>query len=111
MADVVVSGAGSTAVNGTYAEGETVNGKPSYTKGDVTIQWELDGELLYWGMFGNGYYYYASLDDTVTPDLATTWEIIEGAEPAPTVTAAAAGGFHPINMNAQMQSLTGGMRG
>lgn len=43
--------------------------------------------------------------------MASSESVTESYRPVLTVTYSAAGGFHPINMNAQMQSLSGNMRG
>ena len=89
---MIVSGAGKTAVNGTYIQDGTFEGKPKYKKADnanLVISatynkgWILDDRYLMVS-------YYMSNNDVPTPDLAT-WETFEngiGSLPAPTVTAA-----------------------
>jgi len=86
MADMIVSGAGTTTVNGTYVESGTVNGKPYYAKESFTIkwaasQWQIKSFLLW----------YFSNNDVATPDLCTTWNSFEGFDPVPTVTASGGG--------------------
>jgi len=88
--NMIVSGAGSTAVNGIYAPDGTNDGKAKYrgiVKTDATIGWN-DG-LNQWLIeesdeFGTNYY---STNDVATPDLVTEWQIDNGDLPAPTVTA------------------------
>ena len=97
MTDMIVSGAGTTAVNGTYVENGTVNGKPKYTFGNYYIYWS-NGYVASnppdeggWTL-ANGGNWYVSPDNTATPDLAT-WQVgfYTGAAPAPTITAASTG--------------------
>lgn len=48
MTDMVVSGAGTSAVNGTYVEnGTSLEGVPKYEKGIYTIIWDSDNEYWY----------------------------------------------------------------
>ena len=87
MANIIVSGAGATEVNGTYAESGEEGGKPLYAKAnsDIVIGWDSSGV---WVIGTSDYvtaYYYSS-DDVATPDLCTTWEVNEGEPPVPTVT-------------------------
>lgn len=103
MANMIVSGAGTTAVNGTYVENGTMNGKPKYTFGSYIIYYA--GDYTYvpsdppdragWTIYGDGSGWYVTPDDTATPDLAT-WQVglLSGAAPAPTVTAAPSGTTH-----------------
>lgn len=81
MANMIVSGAGSTEVNGTYAENGIVNDRPYYTYGINYIKWFGS----YWAIRGDLNYYYSN-DNVATPDLCTTWRWDEGELPAPTVT-------------------------
>jgi hypothetical protein len=84
--NMIVSGAGTAAANGTYLLDGTQGGKPKYTKqGDATtfIQWTDP----IWELLSNFNRQYFAFVDTATPDLASTWEVLEGAAPAPTVTA------------------------
>ena len=102
MADMIVSGAGTTAVNGTYVESGTANGKPKYTFGSYTIFYSGDDgyvgsdppDMGGWTLSGGGDWY-VTPDNTATPDLAT-WQVgyYSGAAPAPTVTAASSGTSH-----------------
>ena len=92
---MVVSGAGTTAVNGTYVENGTLNGKPLYI-----MQGQVDYPRIYF-MSGSWYIYafntykgrlYYSNESVDTPDLCTTWNVSAwGTPPVPTVTAAGGG--------------------
>ena len=90
MADMIVSGAGSSVINGTYIESGTYNGRSMYDNGNYRILWLGAG----WGIvnYVNLAYYYRSTDDVATPDLVTTWTVYQtGILPVPTVTAASSG--------------------
>ena len=119
MADMIVAGAGSTEYNGTYVESGTYGGKPyyEYNNGEyvVTMRWGWsdppdDFAWLILRVPGSARYY--SSNDVATPDLCTVWRKGLGNLPVPTVTAAGggdpSGALRRTNMNAQMQSLTGG---
>jgi len=100
---MIVSGAGSTEYNGTYAETGTKNGYPRYKKPYANIReglfivsvkgwgaytWVisvagLDSDQDLQIMSGARYY---SEDDVATPDLVTNWIQGQGALPLPTVT-------------------------
>lgn len=86
MTNIIVSGAGSTEVNGTYAVIGEEGGKPIYANNDIYIIWIewIEGWIL--GNVSNNFIYYVSIDDVATPDLCTTWEVYDGEPPAPTVT-------------------------
>lgn len=104
---MVVSGAGSTEYNGTYAETGTKNGYPRYIKpyensrgglfivsikGWGATTWVisaagLDSDQNIQIMSGARYY---SEDDVATPDLVTNWIQSQGALPLPTVTSSPA---------------------
>lgn len=101
--DMIVSGAGSTEYNGTYAETGTKNGYPRYIKpyanprgglfivrieGWGVTTWVispagLDSDQYIQIISGARYY---SEDDVATPDLVTNWIQGQGALPLPTVT-------------------------
>ena len=87
MANIIVSGAGSSEVNGTYAVVDEAGEKPAYANNansDIVIGW-ADG--VWWIMNSSTQViYYFSEDDVATPDLCTTWEVHEGKPPVPTVT-------------------------
>lgn len=105
---MLVSGAGSTEYNGTYAETGTKNGYPRYIKpyenprgglfivslkGYGAYTWVisvagLDSNSNFLIFSGARYY---SEDDVATPDLVTNWIQRQGALPLPTVTAAGGG--------------------
>ena len=88
MANIIVSGAGTTAVNGTYvATGQLSGDKPVYANNansDIVIGWDSI-EWFIMNLSTQVIYYY-SPDDVATPDLCTTWEVIDGEPPVPTVT-------------------------
>lgn len=82
--DIVVSGAGSSVVNGTYAYAGIEDSKPAYETGDNVIRWY---EAAAWQISSSGYGMYYSVDDVATPDLVATWIAFYGVLPLPTVTA------------------------
>jgi len=96
MDTVIVSGAGSEQVNGTYVESGTFTGRPQYLLNgggpDDRIFWGdiSDG----WTIINDGVAFYATSDgealaeDVEFPWLATVWTIQgwEGELPVPTVT-------------------------
>ena len=90
MADMIVSGAGTSEVNGTYVESGTYDGgRPKYVYDNYVLIWSSG-----WGIVTQDFssVYYASDDDVATPDLCTTWKVVmDGELPAPTVTADGAG--------------------
>ena len=96
MADMIVAGAGNSAVNGTYVESGTLNGKPLYIKNSTYgIAWT--GAV--WTIYGDGdtgwrEYVSEYPADFATPDLVTTWFSNASPAPVPTVTAASSGTTH-----------------
>ena len=87
MANIIVSGAGSSEVNGTYAVVDEAGGKPLYANNansDIVIVWDSGA----WNIadMSTQVMYYISEDDVATPDLCTTWEVADGEPPVPTVT-------------------------
>ena len=88
MANIIVSGAGSTEVNGTYVDtGQLSEGRPIYANNansDIVIVWDSSA----WNIadMSTQVMYYISEDDVATPDLCTTWEVADGEPPVPTVT-------------------------
>ena len=110
MADMIVSGAGWTAANGTYAEYGTLGGKPRYRmasagseSGYIYIAWAWDMYMGVnnWGISTNSEdpfsCRYFSADDVATPDLVATWVFSPyGMQipPLPTVTAEQSGTTH-----------------
>lgn len=98
MSSVLVSGAGTASVNGTYTvwASSPLNGKTAYVlsgtepgdPGSDGIYW--DGTQ--WRIYGDGgTFYYFSDDDVAEPWLVTTWQLDNGSEPFPTVTEVASG--------------------
>jgi hypothetical protein len=92
--NIVVSGAGTVEVNGTYTLGGTYNGKNFYvlnTSPIYTIQYATGA----WSIMVNPptpqvapiTYYGSGLTSAATPDLATGWTAVSGAGPVPTVSA------------------------
>ena len=84
--DYIVSGAGTSAVNGTYYENGTYRDKPAYEKegGGAWIFWNnMAGS---WAMYSNknvdNMWYYIGGGDTPPTG---TWNKSAGASPAPTV--------------------------
>lgn len=86
----IVSGAGTAAVNGTYTERGTSDGKPYYNlegqpdnTGIDVIVWQTAS--VRWVIYTNDSMY-QSTDAVAFPWLVTTWVALEGSEPVPTVT-------------------------
>ena len=87
MANIIVSGAGSSEVNGTYVDtGELSGNRPVY-ENNANSDIQLDG-LMIWVIVNvsTGFVYYFSNDNVATPDLCTTWKVYDGEPPVPTVT-------------------------
>jgi hypothetical protein len=94
---IVISGAGTAGVNGTYTRAEEdVNGRPAYEKGDYRISWLL-GNIFdpgdKWAVYDNppaplsASRYYFSTDDVDVPQIVTTWQtggVAVGDLPGPT---------------------------
>jgi len=96
VTQIEVSGSGNPLSHGIYDEMGTYNGKPYYN---------LDGEVgqadtgdpvtgIYWNGTTWGFSYwngvsaevlFFSTDDVDTPDLVTTWQILLGTAPVPTI--------------------------
>jgi hypothetical protein len=82
-----------------------------YTSGNLSTAWINKTGYTYYGLISQ-----EAIDNSAAQ--AAEWIILaneanatESYRPKLTVTYTASGGFHPINMTANMQSLTGGMRG
>ena len=88
MANIIVSGAGSTEVNGTYVDtGELSGNRPYYennANSDIQIVWYGSAWIIM--KMSTQFIYYYSSDDVATPDLCTTWGVYDGEPPVPTVT-------------------------
>ena len=87
MANIIVSGAGSSEVNGTYAVVDEAGGKPVYANNansGIVIEWDVGTWIIMYS--STQFIYYFSEDDVATPDLCTTWEVYDGEPPVPTVT-------------------------
>lgn len=102
MADIIVSGAGTTTVNGTFTERGSVNGYPYYN-----LLGEVDSTTVYvikhdptglgsrwriYGPAGDDEYIASSAGAQATPDLVPAWSVWWGMAPVPTVTASSGGG-------------------
>lgn len=86
---MVVSGAGTSAANGTYAYADLAFSKPRYVNGSNQILWFGLGFDV-WAIFVAGSSVYESTDNVATPDLVTTWAAVSpGIAPVPTVTSTA----------------------
>ncbi len=95
--DYLVSGAGSSEVNGTYVENGTNNDKPYYQKDSYYLLWSTEwpeGWTIKNDMWGDGIEYidmhfpiYSNSTVSDTPP-ATGWECMDGNPPAPTVSQA-----------------------
>jgi hypothetical protein len=83
--NILVSGAGTTAANGTYEPDGMNEGRPEYTKGNYRIFWNT----FEWKIGDDSLFYYASSvpASPATPDLVTEWAAGDGEFPLPTVTA------------------------
>lgn len=109
---MIVAGAGTSEVNGTYAENGTKYEKPRYrmasansVSGYFYVVWTVPLDYWFISVQGsdsvgysqilNGARYY-SADNVATPDLVTNWIQSQGALPVPTVTAA--GGSDPSSI-------------
>jgi hypothetical protein len=90
-AAAVVSGSAMPVLNITYPRAGSLNGRGEYfgNGGSYRISW-TDDAGGYWQFTNDVYstvYYYAT-QDVAFPWLVTVWEVSEGSEPVPTVTAA-----------------------
>jgi hypothetical protein len=86
---MVVAGAGTTAVNGTYEYFgiNPLNGRPVYNNGNKYVSYEDIGiGALAWIILNGNLIAYYSLSDVATPDLCENWTKFDGDDPAPTVT-------------------------
>jgi hypothetical protein len=91
--NIIVASAGTTAVNGTYVSNSAQNDRPVYRLYDALyyIMWDDPDWYIYY--YDTGFtYLYVSTDDVATPDLCTTWTVVDGDAPVPTVTEESAGG-------------------
>ena len=113
--NIIVSGAGTTAVNGTYEYGGMYQDKPYYLYSGHFIfreTWEED-ELCEWiiahgdfdnssPLYSSGVVSYIGVD---TPDLVTTWQRVSGVSlPVPTVTTSAVTHSLPVSAGMVLSS-------
>lgn len=78
--DVVVSGAGTTQVNGTHVFTGMLNGKPRYAKGILAEIFYSAGKWI----VTSGGHGYEQISTAATPP-ASGWQLAGGAAPAPTL--------------------------
>ena len=82
--DYVVSGAGSSSVNGTYTESGTYSGYPQYRLGSTGFYIRFYSG--HWTIFNYDWYetyYYTDIPGSTPP--STGWEVYAGSSPAPSV--------------------------
>ena len=89
--EMVVSGAGTIAVNATYLRDGDYNLKPKYARiggsSYEVIRWNANRWEILDDAGAGGNDVYTSNDDVATPDLVTTWSVaFPGGYPTPTVT-------------------------
>ncbi len=89
MSNMTVSGAGTSAANGTYVYNGQFGGKSKYLLPDSNvgeIKWVSDGDPLpYWAIRDDNGIFYISVADTPTPS-GQTFTQLDGDSPVPTVT-------------------------
>ena len=109
MTDMIVSGAGTGYLNGTWTQVTDYNGKSRYIHPILSTgsnilwfnnKWIIGYDPDYGATSGNQYY---STDDVATPDLVTTWIVGRGSSPVPTVTYTGGATGNPHYYYAQMQ--------
>jgi hypothetical protein len=85
--NIIVSGAGDVAANGTYLPGEAMNGKPAFYKSGTNwfMGWETGFPDKWVIRDGSGNYPYVSSQDVASPELVTAWDVIGLSSPAPDV--------------------------
>ena len=109
--DIIVSGAGTSAFNGTYYDtGNLINGRPIYEDGANHQIKSLTGAWLIVQLSPPGNAYRSAINDAPdTPDLVAAWFVasVPGTAPAPTVTAASSGQNLTLTCAAGSYSLTG----
>lgn len=96
---MLVSLAGTAAVNGVYTQGANINGRPSWVFTAAGVTHTINWTGTAWRLFNNttATLMYHSNDDEPFPSSATPWVVDTGALPVPTVTT---GGF-----NADLRSI------
>ena len=86
---VVVSGAGTAAVNGVYAYNGLIAGKPAYLYDSNLIEWNSTEAQWTITDGSTGDAVYVSEDDTANPWQVTTWNVFnDGVLPVPILTPA-----------------------
>ncbi len=104
MASMIVSGAGTSTANETYVENGTQNGKPYYEYFDQAIQWNG----IAWQITGSSgtITWYESTEDVATPNLVSSWDIVDGSAPAPTVSEEGGGPVAPTVTTSAVTAIT-----
>jgi hypothetical protein len=88
-ADLTLSNAGLTSVNGEYIDSGKLNGKEFYkltTDNDIRVWW--NGSVWVVGKYSTSTTYYYSTDNVITPDLIINWIVFipgGGIAPPPTI--------------------------
>lgn len=92
---IIVSGAGSSEVNGVYIYAGQSYEKPAYThkyNTEISLLWFMNNA---WSIQGEEIYYYYSNENVASPELVETWSInVNGDSPAPRVKKEIASKFH-----------------
>lgn len=86
-------------------------GSGTQTSGNLSTAWVSKTGTTYYSLIIDDDYDDISNMDNIYIEIASQNHTTESYRPVLTVTYTAAGGFHSINMNGQMQNLSGGMRG
>lgn len=87
--NMIIAGAGSSQLDGTYIRTGLIFGKPQYQHNNDKIFWDGSKWLITFGTvdisgpIDNQYYY--SNDNVVSPNLCGTWNLNLGSAPAPNV--------------------------
>lgn len=84
IASAVVTGAGTASVNVTFPPSGQQNGRNYYLSVDETAEVVWSG--FDWSINNADGIAYSSPDNVAYPWLATTWLVVDGSLPAPTVT-------------------------
>lgn len=83
--DIVISGAGTAAVNLTTGYFKQTDRRPEHRLGDIAVRWVAESSV--WRVYEGGTVRYYSEDDVATADLVTAWQLDDADSPVPTVTA------------------------
>jgi hypothetical protein len=112
LGTIVVAGAGTAVVNGTYIEDGTEGGYKKFvkagglkiTKPEAETPWVIEDDA-------NVYYYDVYAEDSQSPADVVSWDVDAGDSPAPTVTqgiaSIAAGGTYVVLDVAELDNAAG----